>query len=130
MAKGSKLVFSTTVRSSSDIGLRLAVAGAVTGPATVLLRKQIVSVIVLNLPPLLVVDLHHAAELSLAGVNTLLTGYTTAIDWGTSYQVLHARGSVLDILHDTGTSDILADSDDLGALLEAVLFLPVEGPLG
>ncbi|WP_414938191.1 hypothetical protein [Amycolatopsis sp. cmx-11-51] len=122
------MLYSTNVHSSGRASLQLDVLGPVLGPATVSLQKLIIGVIVSNVPETLVINLGRTTALSLAGVNTLLTGYTTAIDYGTNYRVLHAHGPVLDILHSTGTREVLADSNDLGALLLAALLSPVTVP--
>ncbi|WP_409494587.1 hypothetical protein [Amycolatopsis sp. cmx-11-12] len=121
-------IFSAAAHSFGKTFLRLDVHGPVLGPATVFLQNLIVSSIVLTLPETLVIDLRHTTSLDLAGVNTLLTGYNTAIDHGTSYRVLHACGPVRDLLQLTRTWEVLADSDDLGALLGAVLLIPDAGP--
>ncbi|MCU1685936.1 MAG: hypothetical protein JWQ81_6675 [Amycolatopsis sp.] len=84
----------------------------------------ITEAILLHRPDALVIDLRHVVALSITGIRTLLTGYLTAIDRGTSYRVLHAHGQARHIMLATGTVDVLADSDDLGALLLAVLALP------
>ena len=53
-----------------------------------------------------------------------MAGYVAAIQHGTSYRVVGAHGSVRHVLQRTGMSDVLADSDDLGALMVAVLLRP------
>ncbi|WP_329064321.1 hypothetical protein [Amycolatopsis sp. NBC_01480] len=65
--------------------------------------------------------------LNLSGVHALIAGYAAAIDYGTSYHVRHAPGPVRHVLQATGTMDLLSDSDDLGALVLAVLTLPEPG---
>jgi hypothetical protein len=53
-----------------------------------------------------------------------VAGYVTATDYGTTYRVLNAHGSARHTLQTTATIDVLADSNDLGALLLAVLDHP------
>jgi anti-anti-sigma regulatory factor len=81
-------------------------------------------VILVERPDTLLINLQDVSGFSLAGLHALLTGYVTAIDYGTSYRVRHAHGQVRDVLRATGTKEVLADSNDLGALLLAVLALP------
>nr|CEL17553.1 hypothetical protein [Kibdelosporangium sp. MJ126-NF4]CTQ91221.1 hypothetical protein [Kibdelosporangium sp. MJ126-NF4] len=84
----------------------------------------IIDTIVVRLPDTFLINLRHASALGTAGVHALLSGYATAVDCGTRYRVLHAHGTVRATLQATGTLDLLTDSDDLGALLVAVLILP------
>jgi anti-anti-sigma regulatory factor len=72
----------------------------------------------------LLVGLDAVVALDVAGVTALMAGYVAAVDCGTVYRVRGAHGPVRRVLHDTGTLDVLADSDDLAALLLAVLKLP------
>jgi hypothetical protein len=96
----------------------------VLGAAAVDLRLLIVKVIVDRLPDSLLINLHQVTALSVAGVRGLLAGYITAIDNGTNYRVLNAHGPARCVLETTATIDVLADSNDLGALLLAVLGIP------
>ena len=100
------------------------VRGQVLGAAAVDLQLLIVEVIVDRLPDSLLMNLRHVTALSVGGVRGLVTGYVTAIDNGTAYRVLNAHGPARRILQTTATIDVLADSNDLGALLLAALDLP------
>lgn len=104
--------------------IRLDVAGALHGAAAERLTLMIVEVLVVHRPDELLVNLDAVDCVSLTGVRALLCGYVTAIDCGTSYRILNAQDQVCHLLRATGTLDVLADSDDLGALLLALLTLP------
>jgi anti-anti-sigma regulatory factor len=117
--------FSATIHATSATVLQVDVWGHVLDAAAAELRALIVDAIRTKQPNTLVINLHHTTALGLAGTNALLAGYIAAIDCGTSYRVQHARGPVRDVLQATGTLDVLADSNDLGALLLAVLTAPV-----
>ncbi|WP_329064306.1 STAS domain-containing protein [Amycolatopsis sp. NBC_01480] len=121
------MTFSVAIHHDSDTDMRVDVAGCVLGAAAIDLQLLITEVILLERPDTLVINLHDVTALSIAGMHALLTGYATAIDYGTSYRVLHASGQARYVLRATGTLDMLADSDDLGALLLAVLARPVSG---
>jgi hypothetical protein len=55
-----------------------------------------------------------------------MSGYVAAVEHGTAYRVVGAAGAVRGTLRDAGVLDVLADSDDLGALMLSVLRLPAE----
>jgi anti-anti-sigma regulatory factor len=113
--------FCATVHQAGGADLRVDVRGQVIGAAAVDLRLLIVEVIVGRLPDSLLINLHQVTALSVAGVHGLVVGYITAIDNGTTYRVLNAHGPARRVLQTTATIDVLADSNDLGALLLAVL---------
>jgi hypothetical protein len=62
-----------------------------------------------------------ATALDVNRTHALIAGYLSAIEHGTRYRALHARGAVRETLRATGTLDMLADGDDLSALLPAVV---------
>jgi hypothetical protein len=121
-------MFSAAIHHVGEAGLRLDVRGRVLGAAAADLQSLITEAIVARRPDTLMINLHHVTALSVTGVRALLVGYVVAIDHGTSYRVLHAHGQAHYVLQATGTMDVLADSDDLGALILAVLTLPEAGP--
>jgi anti-anti-sigma regulatory factor len=116
--------FRATVHQAGGAALRVDVRGQVLGLAAADLRLLIVEVIVDQLPDSLLINLRHVTALSVAGVQGLVAGYVTATDYGTTYRVLNAHGPARRTLQTTATIDVLADSNDLGALLLAVLNLP------
>lgn len=105
--------------------VRLDLVGAFPGRGAERVGQMIAEAIVVNRPDKLIVDLDAVVSLSFAGVQALVSAYVTAIDFGTSYHVINAHGAVRRMLRDTGTLEVLADSEDLGALLLALLVLPV-----
>ncbi|MFE5563365.1 hypothetical protein ACFQ68_00130 [Amycolatopsis japonica] len=118
------MTFSVIIHDIGATDLRLDVRGAVQGRTAARLGLIIDWAIVVKRPDALVINLRHASEISCEGVNALIGGYAAAIDCGTSYRVVNAQGVTLPILDATGTRDVLAGSDDLGALMVAVLLPP------
>lgn len=118
------MTFSVTTHYDGDSDIRLDVTGAVLGSAAAELRLLITKLTLIDRPNTLLVNLQDVTALGVTGIEALLTGYLTAMDYGTSYQVLRAHGQARDVLQATGIIDMLADSDDLGALLLAVLAFP------
>jgi hypothetical protein len=55
------------------------------------------------------------------GLDRVGVGAAAAVDYGSTYRVINSQGRVRRLLRATGTLEVLADSDDLGALLTAVL---------
>jgi anti-anti-sigma regulatory factor len=104
-----------------DRTVQLDLVGDLRGSVVQPLRSTVVQTIVGDLPDQLLVRLDDVHEIDEAGVTALMSGYIAAIDYGTSYRVRGARGSVRRVLHATRTLDVLADSDDLAALLLSVL---------
>jgi len=76
----------------------------------------------------LIVDLDGVDFLGAEGHWVLVSGYVVAVEYGTTYRVVNAGGQVLAGLQANRTSDMLADSHDLGALLLALLSRPAPGP--
>jgi anti-anti-sigma regulatory factor len=72
-------------------------------------------------PDELIIDLDAVVRLSTGTLAALICGYVTAIEYGTSYRVVNAHDEVRQAMQATGTLDMLADSEDTGALLLAVL---------
>jgi hypothetical protein len=78
-------------------------------------------------PDELQISLDAVSALSDPGVQVLMSGYVVAIDYGTRYRVRGARSQVRAGLQALGILDALGDSDDLGALLLAVLRVSAAG---
>lgn len=104
--------------------IRLHAVGRLQGVAARQFRLWIIEVIVVQWPDELVVDLDAVVCLSNAGVDALVSGYLTAIEHGTFYRVVNAHHQVRRVLRATGTLDLLADSEDIGSLVLALLSLP------
>lgn len=102
----------------------LDLAGDLRGPAAEQLRSTVVQTIEVNQLDRLLVGLDAVSDIDMAGVTVLMSGYLAAIDYGTSYQVAGAHGRVRRVLQIAGILDVLADSDDLGALLLALMLRP------
>ncbi|MEV6898756.1 STAS domain-containing protein [Amycolatopsis sp. NPDC051372] len=120
--------FSATVHRIDNGTLRVDVRGQVLAAAAAELGIFIMRVIATEQPDELLIDLRDATALDACGADLLFAGYVTAIDCGTTYHVLHARGQARRMLQAKGTLDVLADSNDLGALLLAVSTLPRPEP--
>lgn len=118
------MAFSVTLHQRGDTKEQLDLAGQVLEEDATNLEWLITGVILSERPDTLEINLGGIRVISTAAVNALLAGYVVAIDYGTSYHVLHASGQPRHVLHAAGVIDVLADSDDLGALLAAVVRLP------
>jgi anti-anti-sigma factor len=112
---------SITACHDQQSGIRLAIVGAVHGVAAGRVRSVLAHLITVTRPDLLRVDLAGVSWLDEAGLTALVWGYAAAIDYGSTFRVINSQGRVRRVLRATGTLDVLADSDDLGALLIAVL---------
>jgi anti-anti-sigma factor len=112
---------SITACHDQQTGIRLAIVGAVQGTAAGRVRSALAHLITVTRPDLLRVDLAGVSWLDEAGLSALVWGYAAAIDYGSTYRVINSRGDVRHLLRATGILDVLTDSDDLGALLIAVL---------
>jgi hypothetical protein len=84
--------------------------------------------ILIDKPDELQISLDAVSDLIDPGVLALMSGYVVAIDYGTQYRVMRARNQVRAGLRALGILDALRDSDDLGALLLAVLTVSATGP--
>ncbi|MFJ7213538.1 STAS domain-containing protein [Amycolatopsis sp. NPDC098790] len=124
------MTFLMRLRSTTGQQLELALMGEMLGNAPFRLQVRITSLIADARPDRLVVDLAELTALSSAGIHALLSGYSSAIDHGVHYQVRHARGEVGRILRLADLQEVLADSNDHGALAAAVRRLnkPVPPP--
>ncbi|NKQ55659.1 hypothetical protein HFP15_22530 [Amycolatopsis sp. K13G38] len=118
------MAFSATIHQRSHSERRLDLAGQVLEKDAASLEWLITGVILSEWPDRFEINLEGLREISTPTVNALLTGYVIAIEHGTSYHVLHASGQPRRVLDAAGVIEVLADSDDLGALLEAVVRLP------
>lgn len=114
------MVFSATVRWTTDSGTYLYLAGQLRGRDALLLYGMMLDVVFGDLPDGLVVDLQDLAFLDGDGHRVLVAGYAAAIEHGVRVRMINANGQVRVRLQDAWTLDVLADSDDLGALLAAV----------
>jgi Low affinity iron permease len=113
-AKGRRpMELSITACHDQQPGTRLAIVGTVQGVAAGRVRSV--------LAHLTVTRPAGVSWLDEAGLTALVWGYAAAIDYGSTYRVINSQGRVRRVLRATGTLDVLADSDDLGALLVAVL---------
>jgi anti-anti-sigma regulatory factor len=110
----------STYRAGSTV-LQLDVHGEVLGAAAERLKALAMDAIMMIQLDTFVIDLHYATAIDFAGMRALLAGYTTAIEHGTRYCALRAHGPVRDALQAAGVLGVLADSEDLGALLLAVV---------
>jgi anti-anti-sigma regulatory factor len=108
----------------SDTTINLTLAGELHGHDVVTLLKMIFGAIIGGLPDELILDLDETTFLGDDGHWVLVAGYAVAIQYGTRFRVVNARGQVRHRLQATETLDALADSDDLGALVAAVLIGP------
>jgi anti-sigma B factor antagonist len=116
--------FSANKRCVSGASVRLELAGDVRGMVAELLTAMILDAIVTDLADEVHVDLDGVTFLDHSGVLALVCGYVAAVEFGTAYRVVNAREQVHRTLRATGVLDALADSNDLGALLLALLTLP------
>ena len=82
---------------------------------------MILEAIIVDLADELIIDLDAVVCLSVAGLEALIAGYRTAIEYGTSYRVVNAHALGRRGMLTTETLDMLADSNDIGALLLALL---------
>ncbi|WP_326948665.1 STAS domain-containing protein [Amycolatopsis sp. NBC_01307] len=115
------MAFVMNVRRHSRATTELDLVGEVLEAASGPLRSQLSDLIVVEGAEVLLISLAQVTAMSSAGVHALMFGYTTAVDHGTSYRVRHACGGVRRVLQLAGVLDVLADSDDLGALLLATM---------
>lgn len=113
--------FSLTRDHGDRSVVRLNVAGDLHGSAVAQLRLRLLETIIIGRPDELIIDLGAVSCLSGAGLAALISGYVAAIDYGTSYRVVNAHHDVRRVIEQSGTLDMLTDSDDIGALLLAVL---------
>jgi anti-anti-sigma factor len=120
--------FSAHKHGAGSAGVRLDLAGEVRGTAANNLAVIVLDAIVVDSADEVYVDLDAVTYLDGAGVLALVCGYVAAVECGTTYRVVNARGQVYRALQATGTLDALADSEDLGALLLALLTLPPVKP--
>jgi anti-anti-sigma factor len=117
------VTFSCTTEHGDGSAVRLDLAGDLHGCATAQLRLRLVETIIIERPDELIIDLGALNGLSSAGLAALICGYVAAIDYGTSYRVVNARHDVRRVIEESGTLDMLADSDDVGSLLLALLLI-------
>lgn len=110
--------------------VRLDFAGDIRGDASSQLATMVLEALFVDLADELQVDLGAAGYLDRAGVAALVSGYVAAVESGAIYRVVNARGQVQRTLRAKGLLDMLADSQDLGALLLALLTMPPPAELG
>ncbi|MFJ7215064.1 STAS domain-containing protein [Amycolatopsis sp. NPDC098790] len=124
------MTFTMRLRPTADRHLELDLTGEMLGNAPARLQSRIASLIAEDHPERLVVDLAELTALSSDGIHALLSGYSTAVGHGVHYQVRHAHGEVRRVLQLADVHDVLADSNDHGALAAAVRRLdkPVPPP--
>lgn len=119
------MTYSRTTDHGDRSAVRLYLAGDLDGSAVTRLRLRLLETIIIDRPDGLIIDLGAVSLLSGAGLAVLIFGYVTAIDYGTAYRVVNAHHEVRRVIEASGTLDMLADSDDIAALL---LVLLVGGP--
>jgi anti-anti-sigma factor len=119
--------FSATKRCVNGAVVQLDLVGEVRGTAVHQLATLILDAIVVDLADELVIDLDAVGFLDPAEVWALICGYEAAVECGTLYRVVNARDQVHHALEATGMMDVLADSQDIGAVLLALLTLPDPG---
>lgn len=113
--------FSGATDRSNSAAVHIGLTGELDGAAVVQLRRVLLEAIVVDRPDELIIDLDAVVRLSTGALAVLICGYVTAIEYGTSYRVVNAHDEVRHAMQATGTLDMLADSDDTGALLLALL---------
>jgi anti-anti-sigma regulatory factor len=106
----------TTDRSNGP-SVRVDLAGELHSGAVVQLRLMLLEAIVVGRPGELIIDLDRAVSLSTGGLAALVGGNVTALEYGTSYRVIKPRGEVREAMQAVGMLDMLADSDDIGAVV-------------
>ena len=99
----------------------LRLVGNLQGGVACRLALIAVEVLVVDRPDVLVIDLGAVSSIGAAGVEALVLGYAVAIEHGTVYRVVGAHGQVRRTLQTTGVLDVLADSEDIGSLVLALL---------
>jgi anti-sigma B factor antagonist len=119
--------FSATKRCVNGGVFRLDLVGEVRGAAVDQLATLMIDAIVVDRAEELVIDLDAVSFLDAAGVWTLICGYAAAVEGDTLYRVVNARDQVHNSLQATGMLDVLADSQDVAAILLALLALPDPG---
>jgi anti-anti-sigma factor len=112
---------------SGTVTLRL--VGELQGGVARRLALTAVEVLVVDRPDVLVIDLGAVCSIGPVGVEVLVLGYAVAIEHGTVYRVVDAHGQVRRVLESAGVLDVLADSEDVGSLVLALLLdSPGSGP--
>ncbi|WP_439377383.1 STAS domain-containing protein [Amycolatopsis lexingtonensis] len=122
------MVFTMSTRYSGVSDVELCLSGEMLGIAPDALRVRVRDLILTDHLDLLVINVDQMTALGSAGIHALMSGYITAIEQGTSYRLCNAHGEVRRVLQLTGLLDVLADSDDVGALLLATLALDAPVP--
>ncbi|GAA4475606.1 STAS domain-containing protein [Phytohabitans houttuyneae] len=122
------MAFTGITRRAGDAVIGVDLAGELSGPDVVTLQTMIFEAIIEGSPDELIVDLGGVVFLGADGHRALVSGYVVAVEYGTTYRVVSARDQVLGTLRANQTSEMLADSRDLGALLLALLSRPAAGP--
>jgi anti-anti-sigma regulatory factor len=115
------VAFSVSTYRAGSTALQLDVHGQVLGAAADRLKALVIDTIMTTQLDTFVINLHYATAIDITGTHALLAGYITAIEHGTRYHALYAHGPVRDALRATGILDVLVDSEDLSALLLAVV---------
>ena len=119
--------FAAGDRSVDGGGVRLELCGDLRGAVVNQVATLILDAVVVDLVDELIVDLDGVGFVDTAGLRVLLGCYEVAIECGTLYRVINAHGQVHDALAAIGMVDVLADSEDIGAVLLALAILPDPG---
>jgi anti-anti-sigma factor len=122
------VTFSCTTHHGDRSAVRLDLVGDLHGGAVaqLRLRLRLLETTIIERPDELIIDLGAVSCLSGAGLAALVCGYVAAMDYGTWYRVVNAHHDVRDVIEASGMLDMLTDSEDIGALLLALLL--VGGP--
>ena len=118
------MTFTGTVHPCDSSAIRLELVGELGDGTTVALQRMILDVVVDSLPGELLLDLDGVTVLGRDAVIALVSGYAAAIECGVVYRVVNAHRQPLATMQATGTLEVLANSEDIGALLVAVLIRP------
>jgi anti-anti-sigma factor len=117
--------FSATRRYVNGGVVHLDLAGEVRGAADANdLAMLIFDALMLDFADELIIDLDAVGFLDAAGVGALVCGYEAAVECRVVYRVVHAREQPRQALLATGMLEVLADSQDIGAVLLALVTLP------
>lgn len=118
------MTFTGTVQPCDSSAIRLELVGELGDGTAVALQRMILDAIVDCLPDELLLDLDGVTVLGRTAVIALVSGYVAAIERGVVYRVVNAHRQALATMQATGTLDVLANSEDIGALMVAVLARP------
>lgn len=120
--------FAAAKRYVDGVVVQLDLAGEVRGAGVYQLVALICDVIVDDVADELIIDLDAVNSLDPVGVWVLICGYEVTMECGIVYRVLNPRGQARQALQAAGMLEVLADSEDVGAMLLALASLPDPNP--